>query len=97
MSHLPPPGLPPGMPHQQQQQQQPSSNKKLEKTPEQQRLDQKAQKWLAQHNSKYTNKRKKSGQQQKQPKHDMPPEVLRQIKLDQGDMSNRRYRKDKRE
>jgi pre-mRNA-processing factor 8 len=88
MSSKLPPGFPPppGLPG--------NNNNNQRQLQQQKHIDNKATKWLQQHNQKYSNKRKFGSVQTE--KHDMPPEVLRQIMIDHGDMSNRKFRNDKR-
>ncbi len=69
----------------------------MEMSPEQQRkamLEDKARKWEQLNKKRYSEK-KKFGYVEIQ-KEDMPPEHVRKIVKDHGDMSNRKYRHDKR-
>ncbi|KAF8596751.1 pre-mRNA-processing-splicing factor [Ceratobasidium sp. AG-I] len=81
----PPPGMPPGMPHPQQMD-------SMRIPPEV--LAQKSHKWVQMQNKRYGEKRKAgfidTGKQ------DLPPEHVRKIIKDHGDMSNRKFRNDKR-
>lgn len=58
------------------------------------RLDERARKWSKLNKGRYSAK-KKFGYTEVQ-KEDMPPEHLRKIVKDHGDMSNRKFRHDKR-
>merc|ERR1719446_923465 len=56
-------------------------------------LDEKARKWQALNSKRYGEKRRFQGTEQKE---DMPPEHLRKLIKDHGDMTNRKFRHDKR-
>jgi len=59
-------------------------------------LEEKARKWNQLNNKKYAEKRKFGNNQADALKADMPPEHLRKIIKDHGDMSNKKFRHDKR-
>lgn len=59
-------------------------------------LEEKARKWTQLNNKKYAEKRKFGNNQADAMKADMPPEHLRKIIKDHGDMSNKKFRHDKR-
>ena len=91
---FPPQGFPPqgfDPHHQQQQQQQQPPRAPLDP---QAVLDEKSRKW-AQQNSKRFSKKKAGGYVDAQ-KEDMPPEHVRKIIRDHGDMSSKKFRHDKR-
>jgi pre-mRNA-processing factor 8 len=76
---------------------QPQQPQQPELTPEQQRriyLDDKARKWEQLNKKRYSDK-KKFGYVELQ-KQDMPPEHVRKVVKDHGDMTNRKFRHDKR-
>ena len=90
----PPPGMmmPPGMippppPSQQTQQQQPQA-------PPIQSMDEKSKRWAALQNKRYAHKRRLGFVATN--KEDLPPEHVRKILQDHGDMSSKRYSHDKR-
>merc|ERR1719408_95500 len=56
-------------------------------------LDEKARKWQALNSKRYGEKRRFQGTEQKE---DMPPEHLRKLIKDHGDMTSRKFRHDKR-
>merc|ERR1719248_535314 len=56
-------------------------------------LDEKARKWQALNTKRYGEKRRFQGTEQKE---DMPPEHLRKLIKDHGDMTSRKFRHDKR-
>ena len=62
--------------------------------PSQEELREKSRKWLQMQKKKYSNKRSFGYVQPE--KEDMPPEHLRKIIRDHGDMTSRKYRHDKR-
>eukprot|EP00913_Durusdinium_trenchii_P031816 g29795.t1 len=79
--------LPPGMPGMQQQQQQ-------QQQMAQELLDEKARKWQSLNAKRYGEKRKFGVVEQQ--KEEMPPEHIRKIIKDHGDMTARKFRHDKR-
>eukprot|EP00917_Polyrhabdina_sp_WS-2016_P008736 GHVP01019511.1.p1 GENE.GHVP01019511.1~~GHVP01019511.1.p1 ORF type:complete len:2341 (+),score=339.36 GHVP01019511.1:584-7606(+) len=85
--HQPPPPPPP--PQMSQIQVTPPTMKTLEE-----QLDAKARKWQAMNAKRYTEKRKFGYVETEKP--DMPPELVRKVIKDHGDMSSRKYRHDKR-
>eukprot|EP00397_Hematodinium_sp_SG-2012_P000264 GEMP01000264.1.p1 GENE.GEMP01000264.1~~GEMP01000264.1.p1 ORF type:complete len:2430 (+),score=545.91 GEMP01000264.1:161-7450(+) len=99
------PGMPPGMmpPHHSTQSTKPSSSSlphtslvvppKASKTAED-ILDEKARKWQALNTKRYADKRKFG--YVAEAKEEMPPEHLRKIMKDHGDMTSRKFRHDKR-
>ncbi|EAL70007.1 pre-mRNA processing factor 8 [Dictyostelium discoideum AX4] len=70
------------------------TNSNINQSNESQHLEEKAKKWIQLNNKKYSEKRKFGAVEIR--KEDMPPEHLRKIIKDHGDMSNRRFRDDKR-
>lgn len=101
-----PPGMPPGMQYQQMRHQfqppatgsrprPPSSNGHSVAEDPAAVLDNKSQKWSQLNNKRFSNK-KKSGGLVDAYKEEMPPEHVRKIIRDHGDLSSKKFRHDKR-
>ncbi|GAB2224832.1 hypothetical protein Droror1_Dr00005609 [Drosera rotundifolia] len=93
---LPPPTLQPSYTVLQHPPNQPSSSSSQQEKPEdvEAKLEEKARKWMQLNSKRYGDKRK-FGFVETQ-KEDMPPEHVRKIIRDHGDMSSKKYRHDKR-
>merc|ERR1719197_430875 len=81
----PPATLPPSMPA--------ALKAPAEPRTKEEQLDEKARKWQALNSKRYGEKRRFQGTEQKE---DMPPEHLRKLIKDHGDMTSRKFRHDKR-
>mmetsp|Transcript_13991 Transcript_13991/g.37788 ORF Transcript_13991/g.37788 Transcript_13991/m.37788 type:complete len:2349 (-) Transcript_13991:271-7317(-) len=91
-----PPGVPPGVPGMRPPGVPPGMGMGARLTPEQEEalIEEKARKWQQLNSKRYSDKRKFGYVEA--PKEDMPPEHVRKIIKDHGDMSSRKFRHDKR-